>query len=36
MKIQKISIDKTKPYENNANLHPPEQIKQIKEFGNNL
>ena len=39
MKIQKISIDKIKPYENNAKLHPPEQIEQIKksikEFGNN-
>ena len=39
MKIQKISIDKIKPYESNAKLHPPEQIEQIKksikEFGNN-
>ena len=39
MKIQKISIDKIKPYENNAKLHPPEQIEQIKKsiknFGNN-
>ena len=39
MKIEKISIDKIKPYENNAKLHPPEQIQQIKEsiqkFGNN-
>ena len=39
MKIEKISIDKIKPYENNAKLHPPEQIEQIKksikEFGNN-
>ena len=39
MKIEKISIDAIKPYENNAKLHPPEQIEQIKksilEFGNN-
>lgn len=39
MKIEKISIEKIKPYENNAKLHPPEQIEQIKksiiEFGNN-
>lgn len=39
MKIEKINIDKIKPYENNAKLHPPEQIEQIKnsilEFGNN-
>ncbi len=39
MKIEKIYIDKIKPYENNAKLHPPEQIEQIKksimEFGNN-
>lgn len=39
MKIEKISIDKIKPYENNAKLHPIEQIEQIKksikEFGNN-
>lgn len=39
MKIEKISIDKIKPYENNAKLHPTEQIEQIKksilEFGNN-
>lgn len=39
MKIERISIDKIKPYENNAKLHPPEQIEQIKksilEFGNN-
>ena len=38
-KIEKISIDKIKPYENNAKLHPPEQIEQIKKsiknFGNN-
>ncbi len=39
MKIEKISIDKIKPYENNAKLYPPEQIEQIKksikEFRNN-
>lgn len=39
MKLEKISIDEIKPYENNAKLHPPEQIEQIKksisEFGNN-
>lgn len=39
MKIGKISIDKINPYKNNAKLHPPEQIEQIKrsikEFGNN-
>lgn len=39
MKIEKISIEEIKPYENNAKLHPPEQIDQIKksieEFGNN-
>ena len=39
MKIEKINIDEVKPYENNAKLHPPEQIEQIKrsikEFGNN-
>ena len=39
MKIEKISIDAIKSYENNAKLHPPEQIEQIKrsilEFGNN-
>ena len=39
MKIEKIKIDKIIPYKNNAKLHPPEQIKQIKdsikEFGNN-
>ena len=39
MKIEKISIDAIKPYENNAKLNPPEQIEQIKrsiqEFGNN-
>ena len=39
MKIEKISIDVIKPYENDAKLHPHEQIEQIKksiqEFGNN-
>lgn len=39
VKIEKISIEKIKPYENNAKLHPPEQIDQIKksnkEFGDN-
>lgn len=39
MEIEKISIDRIKPYENNAKLHPAEQIEQIKksieEFGNN-
>ncbi len=39
MEIEKINIDEVKPYENNAKLHPPEQIEQIKksikEFGNN-
>ena len=39
MKIEKISIEEIKPYDNNAKLHPPEQIEQIKksieEFGNN-
>ncbi len=39
MKIEKISIEEIKPYENNAKLHPTEQIEQIKksieEFGKN-
>lgn len=39
MKIEKISIEEIKAYENKAKLHPPEQIEQIKksikEFGNN-
>lgn len=39
MKIEKISIKEIAPYENNAKLHPAEQIEQIKksiqEFGNN-
>lgn len=39
MKIIKINIEDIRPYENNAKLHPQEQIDQIKksilEFGNN-
>lgn len=39
MKIEKVKIDDLKPYENNAKLHPQEQIDEIKksieEFGNN-
>lgn len=39
MKIEKIKIEDIKPYENNAKLHPTEQVEQIKksiqEFGNN-
>lgn len=39
MKIQKVRIEDIEPYENNAKLHPPNQIEQIKksiqEFGNN-
>lgn len=39
MKIETINIEDIKPYKNNAKLHPPEQIEQIKksivEFGNN-
>jgi len=39
MKIETVSIGLIKPYENNAKLHPKEQIKQIKdsiqEFGFN-
>lgn len=39
MQIELINIDKIIPYENNAKLHPKEQIEQIKksilEFGNN-
>ena len=31
MKIEYISIDKIKPYKNNAKLHPREQIEQIKK-----
>ena len=39
MRIELLAIDKIKKYENNAKLHPREQIEQIKksilEFGNN-
>ena len=39
MKIEKVKIEDIKAYENNAKLHPAEQIEQIKksilEFGNN-
>ena len=39
MEIIKINIEEITPYENNAKLHPKEQIEQIKksilEFGNN-
>lgn len=39
MQIIKMNIDEVTPYENNAKLHPQEQIEQIKksilEFGNN-
>ncbi|BED92961.1 MAG: ParB N-terminal domain-containing protein [Candidatus Paraimprobicoccus trichonymphae] len=39
MKIEKISINALKPYENNAKVHTEKQIGQIKksiqEFGNN-
>ena len=39
MEIIKINIEDIRPYENNAKLHPQEQIEQIKksiqEFGNN-
>lgn len=39
MKIEKVKIEDIKVYENNAKLHPAEQIEQIKksirEFGNN-
>lgn len=39
MEIIKINIEDIKPYENNAKMHPQEQIEQIKksiiEFGNN-
>ena len=39
MKIEKISLNKIKPYENNAKQHPVEHIEQIKksieQFGNN-
>lgn len=39
LKIDYVNIDEIKPYENNAKLHPAEQIEQIKksiqEFGFN-
>lgn len=39
LKIEYVDINTIKPYENNAKLHPQEQIEQIKksiqEFGNN-
>ncbi len=39
MEITKVRIEDIKPYENNAKLHPQDQIDQIKksilEFGNN-
>lgn len=39
MKIERIAIDSLRPYQNNAKIHTPEQIEQIKrsiqEFGNN-
>lgn len=39
LKIEYVNIDDIKPYENNAKLHPAEQIEQIKksiqEFGFN-
>jgi ParB-like chromosome segregation protein Spo0J len=39
VKIEKINISEITEYENNAKLHPREQIEQIKksinEFGNN-
>ena len=39
VKIEILPINKIKPYENNAKLHPKEQVEQIKksikEFGNN-
>lgn len=39
MKIEIVDIDTIQEYENNAKLHPREQIEQIKtsiqEFGNN-
>ena len=31
MKIEYVGIDTIKPYENNAKLHPAEQIEQIKK-----
>ena len=39
LKVEYIGIDQVKPYENNAKIHTPEQIEQIKksinEFGMN-
>lgn len=39
MKIERRAIDSLRPYQNNAKIHTPEQIEQIKrsilEFGNN-
>lgn len=39
LKIEYVNIDEIKPYENNAKLHPAEQVEQIKssikEFGFN-
>jgi hypothetical protein len=39
IEIEKIAIDKIKPYEKNAKIHTKEQVEQIKksiqEFGNN-
>lgn len=39
MEIIKVNLEDIKPYENNAKLHPQEQIEQImksiEEFGNN-
>lgn len=31
LKIEYVNINEIKPYENNAKLHPTEQIEQIKE-----
>lgn len=31
MEIVKININNLKPYKNNAKVHTPEQIKQIKK-----
>jgi ParB-like chromosome segregation protein Spo0J len=31
LKIEYVSIDSIKPYENNAKLHPKEQVEQIKK-----
>ena len=39
MKIEKIKVSDLKPYKNNAKIHTPEQVEQIKksiqEFGFN-